>query len=675
MIFKTLKYYQDKARINKASNQSTAYQIQLYNDRLIDQYVESFDSNEDLTVKPSNSHLWGDLSILNRPDVYRNYQRIINSKYTSNDAIDNILIKNKANKDLERIVTAEVERISKNLDYVEQVMRKYNAPFEEYKRLIDEQGKNSVGKRQEILKEVAIKSNNLLTSDGLNIPSNVYSYRNLEATAENLLRQSQMISQHEKINSINENYLADGKDKVYNGKEWIWTGAGKTTRHYSNHLQKRSLNEPFIITNDATLEIDDLMYPSDPNGSFGNTFVCYCDVEYLTDYIDEFGYKGTTYSGNNDSFVPTKTSIPEQISYKESKIKPKIIEPTSEQLKAKLSKEEIKEVEWAKNALSSEFITEKGKEIARQTLDELYKKTLGEPVKTTTSKPNTKTAIKPTTKSVKTTTIEEMSSQELYDSMTKADKKKYTKAKEKLASAEKNIKTLGENELLLEIKKDRLLELNKLEQKQRDKLANKGKPKPKKETIRTHERTINKIHNEVEIPTTELIPTLETWINKRHKNVAEFGYQFDIKTGKILGNEIRGKKGQITISDMGKDTGSIHSHPNNGMSAPSIADLETFRCKQQQHHFMVSEHEIWYVKATDSFGIGAMGQQLDLQRAHKSCRDKAFKRVEAGIKKGEIEASEKAIAKKLDEFTGDEILKTFNSPPWSKTLTIKRYYR
>jgi hypothetical protein len=90
---------------------------------------------------------------------------------------------------------------------------------------------------------------------------------------------------------------------------------------------------------------------------------------------------------------------------------------------------------------------------------------------------------------------------------------------------------------------------------------------------------------------------------------------------------------------------------------------------------MMSEHEVWYVKATDSFGKSAYGQQLDLQSAHKACRDRAFETVSKLVKKGKIEATEEALAKALDKYTGDEILKTFNKPPWNKTLTIKRYYR
>jgi len=355
--------------------------------------------------------------------------------------------------------------------------------------------------------------------------------------------------------------------------------------------------------------------------------------------------------------------------------------PTDATLKSNLSNDEWEKVQWARSVLSKDFHTDKMKAKAQSTLDELYEKATGETAKPKTEK-KTKTLEKPVTQpktQTQTNSIENMTSQELYDSMTKADKKKYDTAKQKLATVEKNISTIGENDLLLGMKKDRLLEIRQLEQKQRDKLQNKGKRKPKEKVVRTNERTLDNIHKDIDIPVKKLIPTLEKWIDKRCKNTSEFGYHFNIKDGSIIDGlkdgEIRGVKGRIAMADLGAETGSIHSHPRNGMAAPSIDDLETFRCKQQDHHFMVSEHEIWYVHATDRFGIGAMGQQLDLQKAHKECRDKAFKRVEKEVKKGKIEATEEAIAKKLDEYTGDEILKTFNSPPWDKTLTVKRYYR
>ena len=282
LLRRTRKFYIDKVRIDKSVNQRTAYKIQLYNNYQVDELVKKYNEGETIN-KPAQALLWADLAVLNKPEVYRNYNRIINSKYTSNDNLNKLLVKNKANKDLNRIVEAELERIVKNLDYVEQVMQRYEIPQQEYEDFKRKQRDKSMANRKEILEQVAIKANDLLVSEGLNIPSNVFTYRNLEATAENLLRQSQMQSKHEEINSINDNYINQGKNAVYTGKEWIWTGAGKTTRHASNHLQKRQVNEPFIIVNDETLDIDELMYPSDPDGSFSNTFICYCEVEYLTD--------------------------------------------------------------------------------------------------------------------------------------------------------------------------------------------------------------------------------------------------------------------------------------------------------------------------------------------------------------------------------------------------------
>ena len=272
--------------------------------------------------------------------------------------------------------------------------------------------------------------------------------------------------------------------------------------------------------------------------------------------------------------------------------------------------------------------------------------------------------------------IYKMPSEEIYQTMTKADKKKYDKLKSKLDNIEKQIQMLGENPLLLQMKKERLLAIKQLELKQKDKLAKKLNPKITKDKTKKpiYERTLDNIHEDIEIPTEELIPKLEKWIKKRCKNTAEFGYNFNIKTGEFIGEEIRGKKGHVTITDLGEGTGTIHSHPRNGMAVPSVADLESFRCEKGQHHFMVAEHEIWYVKATDSFGIGGMGQQLDLQKAHKKCKDIAYERVAKEIKENKIEATEDAIAFKLNEYTGDEVLKTFNSPPWNKTMIVKRYY-
>ena len=267
-----------KKRIDKRINQKTAYKIQFYNNQLVDDYVLNYDDG--LNTKPPVSEIWANLSILNKPSVYKNYNRIINSKYTSNDNLDKILIRNKANKDLNRIVEAELERITKNLDFVEEVMARYDIPRTEYQRMLNEQHNKSMANRRQILEQVAVQQNEILVSEGLNIPSNVFTYRDIDLTAESLMRQSQMTSNHEEKLQINENYEKEGKDAPYTKKTWIWTGEGQTTRHESNNMQERDIDRYFMIVNDKTLEVDMLMYPSDPEGSPSNTYICYCDIEY-----------------------------------------------------------------------------------------------------------------------------------------------------------------------------------------------------------------------------------------------------------------------------------------------------------------------------------------------------------------------------------------------------------
>lgn len=283
-----MNYFNNKALIDKAYHKKTAYKIQFYNNKKVDEFVQKF-NDAGVSSKPSKAVMSAELGILNKPEVYKNYNRILNSPYTSNDNFFKLMVKNKASNSLDNIVKSEVERISKNLDYVEQVLKKYTIPTEEYNKLVTKQAEKSLANRRELLEKVAIKNNEILASEGLNIPSNVFSYRDIETSAQSLLRESQMTSKYEEITAVNDEYLSNGKDAPYTHKQWIWTGEGATTRHESNHLQKVRFDEPFIVVNDKTLDIDEMMYPCDPAGSPSNAYICYCEIDYLIGEDDEYG--------------------------------------------------------------------------------------------------------------------------------------------------------------------------------------------------------------------------------------------------------------------------------------------------------------------------------------------------------------------------------------------------
>lgn len=79
------------------------------------------------------------------------------------------------------------------------------------------------------------------------------------------------------------NALAFGKgtDVPYSHKTWIWSHKVKT-RHKFMQGQTVPINEPFVVTNERTGEMSNLMFPRDyaRDVTGANTINCGCDVDY-----------------------------------------------------------------------------------------------------------------------------------------------------------------------------------------------------------------------------------------------------------------------------------------------------------------------------------------------------------------------------------------------------------
>lgn len=265
------KYNILKARTNKNNNRKAAYRIKVYQDDLIDRIVE----NPNYSI-PTDAMLYADLEILNRPVIYNNYKALLDSPYIRNDSVQELLIQNKANKDLAEIVEKELSQMKNNLDYVQRVIDKYNIPSKEYRKAISNEG--ALSNRKKIIEGVnqqIATANNLPA--GINIPS-IQPYRDLDFVSENLLRQNRMSSEYSMFEEENRLAEEQGEDTPHETKTWVWTGLGLTTRHESNDGQTVPFNEPFLIVNDATGEEDEMMYPCDESASPGNSYVCYCEL-------------------------------------------------------------------------------------------------------------------------------------------------------------------------------------------------------------------------------------------------------------------------------------------------------------------------------------------------------------------------------------------------------------
>ena len=101
------KYWERKSLIEKQQNQMSAYYIQVYNNNVVDKFIKDW-TNDENVARPTQAMLYGDLYVLNKPHVYKQYNRIINSKYTSDKALQQMLIRNKADARLNTIVESEL---------------------------------------------------------------------------------------------------------------------------------------------------------------------------------------------------------------------------------------------------------------------------------------------------------------------------------------------------------------------------------------------------------------------------------------------------------------------------------------------------------------------------------------------------------------------------------------
>ena len=267
------KYWERKSLIEKRQNRLSAYYIQVYNNNIIDKYIEDY-LNDENVARPTQAMLFADLYVLNKPQVYEQYNRIVNSKYTSDLALKEMLVRNKAEARLNTVVEAELDRISKNLDYTERVLSNHELNLKEYQKVVKRE--NKTANRKNIMERSVNDLDFMRNQFGVNIPSNVFSYRDLDITAEVLNRQTQMNATWEEYDAINQEAEIQGLPEVYTQKEWIWTNEGQTTRHSSNDGQVVDFYDYFQCMHDVTGEVEPLMYPSDPNGSFENTWICYC---------------------------------------------------------------------------------------------------------------------------------------------------------------------------------------------------------------------------------------------------------------------------------------------------------------------------------------------------------------------------------------------------------------
>ena len=272
--------------------------------------------------------------------------------------------------------------------------------------------------------------------------------------------------------------------------------------------------------------------------------------------------------------------------------------------------------------------------------------------------------------------VNRMSSNDLYESMTKTDKAKYDKARSRIENARKY--SQGDMAFFRTMTEKDFKTIRELEQKQKDKLIKKltkTKPKvePKKQLTKLQQKELKTFKKETPLNDFE---KMDKWAAKRTKGKTEYAYSFDKKTGKIVGDEMRGGRSGVSIPDKGKDYGSLHIHTDELSSFPSDGDIKSFRSMASEDHYIVSSNEVWYVHAEENLVIMGQHFQMDIDMVYQDCIKEGNAAVEKMMRSGEIGLDEASIKKAADKEIGDRLIKEFSKPKWKeKGLEVRRAYR
>ncbi len=243
-------------------NRKRAKQIQDYFNNLVDDYILGEDDEDIMELQDmTRSELQMTLQWLNSIPVTEDYNAIIRD----NDLgfLDEIRLNNQRQESIQNMVDTQIYLFYNNMMYVSEVLNTHEIDKREYYNLTHSPNTQTLS-RAELL--------NLASKNGINtdIISQQYGqYKNIDIYAENALRHSQMSTEHQSA-MLNDNILT---------KEWVHI-PNEHTRHGSNDGQYVMKDDYFNITNDITGETDKMMYPHDPNASFGNICNCYCEILY-----------------------------------------------------------------------------------------------------------------------------------------------------------------------------------------------------------------------------------------------------------------------------------------------------------------------------------------------------------------------------------------------------------
>lgn len=272
------------AVIQKAHHRNHT-RIQFVNNDLVDQLVLGHDEVYDpFTVE----NIAYQINLVNQPATTSDLQRILGHSLVTRSLESEVEARSVIGEVSDSLTKLEVERVVKNLDYVENVLSTSEVAIDKYEALIEKLPRQV--SRREVLEKCITGERELPASKRQawlerNLERGAsynkeYSYRELNQLSRDLERYKTHRLDYE--TALMENRQADreGYDRVNESKTWIWSTLEKT-RHRDMDGETVDLTESFTVINEVTGDIDYLRFPGDVENDHNNcSNICNCGCSY-----------------------------------------------------------------------------------------------------------------------------------------------------------------------------------------------------------------------------------------------------------------------------------------------------------------------------------------------------------------------------------------------------------
>ena len=248
----------------------------IMNQAIDEKVLHTYDDwDEEVLNKPtvpaySQEVLLAEIGRQNLLATHQDMTRLLNRSIVNQNHITNMEKYNASKSISDKITKVEVERVNKNLKYIEKTLEEAELDIAKYKNLVKKLPKQV--SRQEMLQKALVK--------GSNYKGKQYSYKELRRLSMDLERYKTANMDYQVKMIENQQANREGLPTPNTTKTWIWSTLERT-RHEGMDGQTVRFTEKFEVVNDVTGQTDMLRFPADIENDHNNCAnICNCACSY-----------------------------------------------------------------------------------------------------------------------------------------------------------------------------------------------------------------------------------------------------------------------------------------------------------------------------------------------------------------------------------------------------------